>query len=167
MMWLLTISLVLILIIIYVLFAPFYLDIDTERSLLRVRFHHLSTARLLIIDNSLTVDLRIAGWKTQIHLPGQRKKKEKKKTIEVKQKNKRGKISFRKGIAVFKTFKVNQCYFNLDSGDMPLNGILFPLFFWISRFTGKDFRINFLGENVIRLEIENNMARMLSAFLFK
>ena len=165
MIWLLTILSIFILVFSYILFAPFYLEIDSSRSLFGIRFHHLARGRLLITDSSLKIDLRIAGWTNQIALLTQKERKE--KPIVVKRKGNPRRISFSKMKAMLKSFKVNKCYLNLDLENAEWNGILFPAFFWMSRVTGKKIQINFLGANEIKLEIENNIARILWAFIFK
>jgi hypothetical protein len=165
MIWLLTTLLILTGFISYIFFAPFYVEIDSERNLLRIRFHYLASARLSITDSSLIINVRIAGWRKQLDLLSQKKRKE--RPIEVKRKSKRRKISFHKLKVIVKSFNVNKCYFNLDLGNLEWNGILFPLFLWISNVTMKYFRINFRGENDIKLEIENNIASILWAFIFK
>jgi len=53
----------------------------------------------------------------------------------------------------------------LDTGDMPLNGILFPWFYLFSRRVNHDVLINFNNENTIKLKIENSIARMLWAYI--
>lgn len=165
MIWLLITLLILVLVFIYILFAPCYVEIDSERRLFRIRFHYLASARLSITDSSLIINVRIAGWNKPFDLLT--KKKRKQKSLKVKRKSKPRKISLHKLKAMIKSFKVNKCYFNLDLGNVERNGILFPLFLWISHVTGKYFRINFLGKNDIKLEIENNIANILWAFIFK
>lgn len=55
---------------------------------------------------------------------------------------------------------------SIDTGNMPLNGIMYPGFFWLSRLTGKTFEINFSDKNELILEIENNLAGLVKAFFF-
>jgi hypothetical protein len=66
---------------------------------------------------------------------------------------------------VIRSFKVNKLEATFDFGDMQWNGILYPLFCWISCKTGKDVRINFEGKNIIVLQAENNIARMSRAYI--
>lgn len=163
MIWLLLILLMLTLFITYFLFAPFYLEIDSKRKLIRMRFHRLASARLLVVNSSLMIDVRIPGWRKSIDLIRQDRQKIKATT---KKKYKARKIPFHKIKAVMKSFKVNRCYVDVDLDNMEMNGMLFPLFYWVSHLTGKYFRTNFLGRSDVSLEIENNVARMLWAYIF-
>ncbi len=149
----------------YFLFAPFFLEINTVGALYRVRFHWLASARLIHTGRSLIVELKIAWWHKTIDLFTQRSKKEKPPHKEVKIKRKRAfRISFRKMKAIFKSFKINTVHLTVDTGDMPLNGILYPCIMWLRIYSGKDISINFLDKNEMILEIENNCARMIWAY---
>ena len=94
----------------------------------------------------------------------QRKKKVK---LKVKRKGKRkGKaIPWSKVKAVLQSFKWDKCNVSLNTGDMPLNGILFPVVYLIAFLTGKNIRINFLDETSVELKIRNSLAGMSWAFL--
>jgi hypothetical protein len=164
MIWLLIPLLLLLLVSGYILLAPFYLELDSSRGIFRFRFHRLASARLYIKESSLLVDLKIFLWIKTIDLLAPRKEK-KKKVIKKKKKKKRRMIPFRKIWAVVKSFKVNTCTLNIDTGNMPLNGILYPAFLWVSVKTGKHLMINFRDENEIIFETKNNIAHMLWAFI--
>lgn len=62
------------------------------------------------------------------------------------------------------SFKVNRLSIHIDSGNMALNGLLFPVFYHLGHRIGKDISVNFTGENRIILQIENNIARLAWAF---
>ncbi|MGZ3883595.1 MAG: hypothetical protein ACXVP0_04285 [Bacteroidia bacterium] len=66
---------------------------------------------------------------------------------------------------VLRSFKINTCHITLDTGDMQLNGLLYPLFKWVSWSSGKDLRICFSGHTEIVIEIKNSIARMSRAYL--
>ncbi|HEY8780400.1 MAG TPA: hypothetical protein VIM16_02195 [Mucilaginibacter sp.] len=151
----------------YLLFAPFYLEINSISGLCGVRFHRLAFAKLVISESSVKIDLWIAGWRKRIDpFAKSVKRKPTKKSIPPKQKKKPFKISFSSVKAVLKSFKINKCYLNIDSGNVQLNGLLFPGFYWLSKYTNKPLSINFLDRNEIILEIENNMARIIKALIF-
>jgi hypothetical protein len=149
----------------YLLFAPFYIEINSVIGLYGIRFHHLATARLHIKDHSLKVDFRIAGWKKQIDLlttltsGNQKKKPVKKKT------NSKG-FPLQMAQKVIKSFKVNCCYLNIDTGNRQLNGLLYPGFYWLGKYWDKPIGINFLNENEVILEIENNFANVLKIIIY-
>ncbi|MFZ4613357.1 MAG: hypothetical protein ACOYNH_06710 [Bacteroidia bacterium] len=147
----------------YLLFAPFYLEIESEINLYRFRFHRVASAKILIENSTLILQIKIAGWNRNIDLLASKIKKE--KVAPVKRKSNTTKIKFRKLMAIIKSFKVNKCCISIDTGNMQLNGILYPLFFWINNFTGKEIRINFIGDNSVSLEVENNFARIFWAYI--
>ena len=68
--------------------------------------------------------------------------------------------------AIMNSFSVNKCYLSIDSGDVQLNGILYPFFYWLGKRMHKTIEINFLNRNEFILEIENNFARIIKTFIF-
>lgn len=169
MWWIISIVAVLIALILYLLFAPFFVEIDSNVGLYRFRFHRLANARLVLKDDSLYALVKVAWWQTEYDLlaPGE-KKAVKKKPVRTKPAKRvsPGKI-FKRIWRVIKSFRLNKCRIMIDTGNMCANGILYPWFYLLSRRTGKTILINFWNENEITLEIENNIARMAWAFLKK
>ncbi|HYV90582.1 MAG TPA: hypothetical protein VE978_02320 [Chitinophagales bacterium] len=164
MIWLILL-LIVVLVFVYLLVAPFYLEIDSVEGLCRIRFHFLASAKLRMSESSLILDLKIIGVEKQIDLLAPPKQKKKPVQKKIGRQKKRAGIPFRKVWAMLQSFRINKCDVNFDFGDMPLNGILYPLFQWISILTGKSIRINFGNETKIILEIENNFARIGWAFI--
>jgi hypothetical protein len=155
----LIIILVLLLILGYLFFAPFYLEVNTATGLYRIRFHKLASARLFFTNESIMSEIKIGWFTKQIDLLEPR-------TIEpVERKNSHRKISWKKMKAVLASFKINKCTISVDTGDVELNGILYPVLYGLSVYTGKNIRINFLDENFVILEIKNSVARMSWAYL--
>jgi hypothetical protein len=157
--------LIVLLVFIYLLVAPFYFEINSDSGLCRIRFHFLASARLRVIESSLILDLKIVGWQKHIDLFAVSDKKKKAVQKKIERRKKKSIMTFRKIWALTKSFRINKCDLSFDSGDMPMNGLLFPLFQWLSILTGKNIRINFWNENKIILEIENNFARIGWAFI--
>ncbi len=163
MAWLLVVLCIPVLVFPYFLFAPFFLEIDSTRNLWRIRIHRLASARLLVENNSFMIELMIAGWKKRIDISALKRNKEKPEA-EKKRKSDRPKITISKVISVIRSFKVNACYVNLSFEDVLLNAWLFPVFSELRRYSGKQFYINFKDVNMVKIEIENNMARMIWAW---
>lgn len=164
-MWFLIILLLLVVIIIYLLLAPFFIEVDSEKGLLRFRFHRLASTRILLENNALVIEIQITGWKRRIDLRPQMERKA--KPAAQKRKRKRPEISWTKVKAILQSFKVNTCYVNLDLGDTEWNAFFIPVFFGLSRVSGKSFYINFIEKNEIKLKIENTMAHIFWAYFFK
>jgi hypothetical protein len=114
--------------------------------------------------------MNIAGWKKEIDLLEQKEKAQEAEPVKEAKERKRfvrkhRKVAFRKIIAVLRSCKVKTCLVNVDTGDMPTNGFLYPVFYWLSIWSGKSLRINFMDENVIRLDIRNRIGRMMWAYI--
>lgn len=163
----LAILLIVLIVLLYLFFAPFYFEINTTNGLYRIRFHRLASISLKMIDSSLIAEVKIGWWTKQIDLFSIDKNADEKRTVAKKtvKAKKKKKFSFKKIKAVLKSFKISKCSISIDSGDMQLNGILWPVFYLFKVRSGKDFRINFIGENKIVLEVKNNLARMSWAYI--
>lgn len=167
MIWLLMIGALVVLVILYLMTAPVVFEVDSERDLYRVRFHRIASAGMRMTGSSLFVDINVFGWKKPIDLfqPGTRTDKTLNAQRQRVRKNVRRRIPFRKVLAIIRSFKINKCRVIIDTGDMPVNGMLFPVCYWVSKASGRKVEVSFTGENVILLEIQNSMARMLSAYV--
>lgn len=164
---LLVLLLIVLVVFLYLFFAPFYFEINTTDSTYRIRFHRLASISLKMIDRSLMAEIKICWWIKRFELwPGKNGagKEARIDKTPVKAKKKR-KMPFRKIKAVLKSFKISKCSVSVDTGDMQLNGVLWPVFYLFKVRSGKDMRINFIGENKIILEVKNNLARMSWAYI--
>jgi hypothetical protein len=47
---------------------------------------------------------------------------------------------------------------------VQLNGLLFPLGYWLARRTGRPIDVNFTNNNELVIAIDNNVARLLWAY---
>ncbi|MDO3627853.1 hypothetical protein [Mucilaginibacter sp. BT774] len=167
MAWLFSFLLVISVVFSYLLFAPFYLEINSTDGLFAVRFHKAASVKLAFIDHSLKIDLKILGWKKQIDLLDEIfKRKPKEKADKKSSKGKAWRPSLTTIKAVIKSFKLNKCYLNIDTGNMQLNGILYPCFYWLNKYTGKPIGINFEDKNEVVVEIQNNCAGIIRAFIY-
>jgi hypothetical protein len=149
----------------YLLFAPFFIEINSISGLYGILFNHLATARLQIKDHSLKLELRVGRWKKQIDLLTKLTNQRQKKKF-VRKKNKSKAFFLHMAKDVIKSFKVNQCDVNIDTGNRPLNGILYPGLYWLGKYWDKPIGINFLNRNEVILEIENNMANILKTVVY-
>ena len=67
-------------------------------------------------------------------------------------------------INLIQSFKINKLFITIDTGNMPLNGALYPWFHLLSMKKNRTININFWGENIIIIHLENSLARMLWAY---
>jgi hypothetical protein len=167
MWWLWILLVLLVLVLAYLLWAPFFIEIDSEAGIYRVRFHRLAVARVWIKEDSIWLQWKIAAWGKTIDLldPGEVKppvkhaKRRKRRT----EKRKRA-IPWRKIKAVFQSFRVKKFEFDIDTGDIPANGILYPVVWGLSRWSGRKLSVNFEDRNEMVLMVKNNFARVIWAF---
>jgi hypothetical protein len=168
MLWFLIFLIIILAALSYLIFAPLCLEINSIEGLYRIRFHRLASARLVANKGSFKIDLKIAWWHREIDPFAARmqskKREQSKKSAPAKRK--RPNIDFNVVMAVIKSFRVKKCFVTLDTGSMPLNGLLYPAFYLLSVRTGRTVEINFLDRNEIVLEIENSLARIIKVFIF-
>ena len=154
---------IIVFVISYILFAPFYVAINSINGTLTIRFHSVFIAQMYSSEDSLFLDLRIVGFRKKIDLFS---KTIKKKKISEHTINKRSKsISLRKIKGIINSFKVNTFYLSISFDNMLLNGILYPLCTYLKVSSNKKVEINFINENEIILEIENNFYRIIRAYI--
>ncbi|HEV7231367.1 MAG TPA: hypothetical protein VGO45_08575, partial [Bacteroidia bacterium] len=151
-------------IVTYVFFAPFYLEVNTESGLYRMRFHRLTSVSLKLIDNVPIAEIRLAGWKKQIDLSAMSSPQTPKEKKAFAGNKKTRNIPWKKIPGLFKGFQIRKCRVTIDTGDMQLNGMLYPLFYLIGFYGHRDISINFMNENTIILEIKSSLARMSWAY---
>lgn len=164
MWWWLTPLLIVAAIIAYLLFAPFYFIIDSTSNFFGLRFHRLANARLTLAAGTINIDIEMAWWHKRFNLfkkPSKRRPSARQRT-----KKKKAKFSLSNAIAIVKTFRITKLYLDADTADPALNGILYPLFYALGQYTGKPVSINFTGNNVFILQVENNFARILKSIIY-
>lgn len=170
--WIIPVSFLLLLVG-YLLFARFFIGIDSTTGFAGIRFSWLADANVVLNESVQVARVRIGWWKKEFDLF--RQKTVERETVEptdrrkIERKQAGAGRSTRRLVpkikAVVRSFKINKCSISLDTGDMPLNGILFPWFYLLKWRTGREVSINFVGENKIILEAENTIARMLWAYI--
>ena len=150
--------------VVYLLFAPFRLEINTTDGVLRARFHILARACVRNKNDTVFLEWCILGVRKDLDLRSAFPAKE--NAPPRRQQRKSSSIPFRKILSVVRSFKVNKVSLQFDTGDMALNGKLFPVFMGAGWLVRRDVRIIFNGNSELVLEIENNAFRLLRAYLF-
>ena len=149
---------------IYLLFAPIFIEINTASSLYRIRFHRLLSASLLFTEESALVGLKVVIWQARFDLLATQKRVSEPATAERERKGSTS-IPISTFIALIKSFRIKKFLLTLDTGNMSLNGILFPAFLWVGKRYNQNISINFLNNNMLILQIENKIVRILWAFV--
>jgi hypothetical protein len=147
--------------LLYLLFAPLVAEINSNKKIVRFRIVPLVSIRWVTDTFPGYLELTLFGFRKKLSLSsGSEKKRLKGKNKPIR------KIDFnqQKIIAVLKSFRIKKWIVNIDTGDMALNGLLFPTAYALSSITGKRFYINFCGISEVNITIQNNVFRMLKAY---
>lgn len=155
------------LIIAYFLFTKLFIEIDSSLDLYKLGFGKVVVVNVYFINDSIQFELKVLWWKRTIDLNTSSDFNKKKMVIADRKNN--GKLIslkkvFKKSSNVLKSFQIKKCFITIDTGNMPLNGILFPWFYLLTSYFKKDVSINFSGKIIVILRIENSIARMLWAY---
>lgn len=156
-----------ILIIACLIFAKVCIEIDSTVNLYRLSFGKFLIVNIVASNESIQLESNIFGWKRIHDLNSISKVKnipDVKKTPKESSYKKPVHEYIKKVRFFITSFNIKKCVILIDTGNMPLNGILFPWFYLLSIYTKKNISINFWGENIIILQMENSIARMLWAY---
>ncbi|MFI5263114.1 MAG: hypothetical protein ACHQM6_01205 [Candidatus Kapaibacterium sp.] len=146
----------------FLLWTPIYLEADSPGRLLQIRIRGIGSARLVVSESRIGIGLNILGWEKNV-FPGKGTKPKKKGGVTLKRSTL--KKMPRKILSVLRSFQVQNLYLNIDTDDYATNALLYPIGVLLSR-PNRQMSINFLGEVELRLQIQNNLQRMLRAYLF-
>lgn len=167
MVYLVVIFTVLVLLVLAVMLMPIRISIDSSADDYSVSLGGLAGCRLVLVHDKLFIDIKFLFWKNRIDPFAQRPEKRRvdSKVKRKKESEKTVGMSLRQVKAVIRSFRVRRFLIRFNSGDMPLNGLLYPLFYGLSAATKKDIGIVFYGKSVVKIDIENNLARIALAYL--
>mgnify|MGYP001569964652 CR=1 FL=1 len=158
---LLLITAIIFCIIIYALFAPLLLEIDTSNYVYQFRI--VPIFKMWWVKDELFghPEMSVFGINKKLQFSDYKKKST---TLKTK-KTTHLKLNVKCLFSIIKTFKIKKCTVSIDTGNMPLNGMLFPFMYLTSSLTGKTFHINFTGQNEVVLTIKNNAFSILRAYI--
>ncbi|MDX1829504.1 MAG: hypothetical protein R3342_08160 [Lutibacter sp.] len=149
--------------LIYLLFTPVLLFVDTSTNQYYVTIKGLAKASLEKHSEELIrIKLSIIFFKYYFYPL----KSIKEKIIMKKKgnkKKKKQKLSFNKTVQLLKSFKVKKLLINLDTNDCITNAKLYPLFALLNNYVGT-FSINFQGRNQMVLHIECKPIYIIKSF---
>lgn len=160
--------LIIIGIVSYILFAPIYLEIDSSKDLYRIRFHHLVSIAVGKSEDRLLLELKILYWRQAIDVFAANPKKTQRVSVKARMKTSKTKkksIEWKKLRNLLLSFRIITCRISVDTGNLQLNALLYPVLYWIQLISKRNISINFMGHNEIILTIQNNLARMSWAYL--
>lgn len=164
MVWVLTITLGLILVLVMViLFAPMTFVVDTYKHEYSVKVLGLVKLQPIWNEEGFRVSLQMPFYKFEINPSNQRKKE---KAAKKKKERTGTTIKFhpRKIAALLDTFEVRKFYLTLDTDNYVLNAQLYPAFALLTH-RGLAASINFNSETQLQLTVSNNLCRLILAYI--
>jgi hypothetical protein len=159
---------ILLLFLAWLLVCPIRLQIDTRRQLYLLQWRGVGRIQLLPVTGNLVIQLRVFFWKKNFYpLEYQPKKKQPKEARKMKKKGRKTNFQKykRKGIRLFRSFRIKAFRLDLDTDDYVYNGYLYPVFHLLSN-EKRQLTINYRGLSEMFLIVENRLYRVLIAFLF-
>ncbi len=161
-----TISLILfLLLILYLLFVPVELFIDTTTNEYYIQLKGLAKASVVTdAKEVLKIKLKITFFNFYFY---PLKKKSPPKNKEIGKRNEirtMKRIGLRKSLRMLRSFKVKRILLDIDTGDWILNAKLYPFFGFLNYHVGK-FDINFEGRNRLALHLVNRPIYILKSLI--
>lgn len=168
--WIAAVFLAVVFIVLLVLlFMPFWLEINTINNVYEVRAGRLFIAGVNVPEEGRPdVYLKLFGRKIQT-------KKEKKVAQAEKQKKHAGKRRRikapkdmnRRIIAVLHSFRVKMFFIDIDTGNFIINAWLYPACYVLKQIKGANMNINFAGRSETVVLVQNTAFRIIKAFITK
>lgn len=155
-------SILLFLMVIYLLFVPVTLHIDTNKNQYYIQVLGLFKMSALA-DEKEALKIKIKICFVTYYLYPLKKKKVTEREGSKKKKYSR-KFNHKIGLKLLKSFKVKRFFIDIDTGDYLLNAKLYPLFALLD-FEMGNIKINFEGRNQLMLNIQNRPIYILKSFI--
>jgi len=162
MIWVVAVLSILLVLLIWILFTPITICIDTLSSEYYINAKGICKVSLNTTKTPIAIDINIPMKKFSFS-PLEKKKKTQKKTQNKNKTRTRSKSI--KGIAKFiaaliQSFELIKLRFNVDTQDYALNAQLVPIFQFLSG-KNRSFSTNFNGNTTFQLTLRNRLIRMV------
>lgn len=158
----------LLVVVLWLLLAPFSLCLDTYRDNYSLRWRSVGSARLLLLEGELAIRLRFGIWHKDLYplQPSTKPKKEKALEAPPQKPSKKKKRPFpwRKMQRVLQSFTISVFQLEIDTGDYTRNAWLYPLVYAIKPLR-QHVQVNFMGRNEGVLVVENRLWNIAWAML--
>ena len=170
-MWIVYSLLILLLLLaVFLALTPISLRLDTYRGQYYVQVWGLAKA-WFEWEQSPLVKIKVPFYVFELDPLKAGRKKGRKSEVNKKAattkavRKRRPKRILSKMTTMIKSFKVREFKLDLDTNDVVRNAYWFPVFFHLNRQTQGQWLINYEGRNGLVLHIENQLIRMLWAFI--
>lgn len=157
---------ILIAVLLFLLFTPIVIEVDSSKDLYRLRWRGIGYVRPIFRDGRFLIRFRILFFTKQLDPLKKRKSKKKKAR---KRKKKTGTRWARKGLRkigpIFRAIRVRHIYVNMDTNNAIINAWLYPAMRILSR-GRRQLHINFNDVNEVKLKLTTSGFRFIRAFIF-
>ena len=154
-------------ILLYLLFLPIDIVINTSIKQYMIRLGWLASARVEE-DESHLIRLRVKALFTHFNLyplEWSFKSKKKKEKKEKKKRNRKfGWSEIKTAYRFIRSFKLKAFSLDLDTGNCITNSKWYPVFALLS-YRGLDCHINYINKNKLVLHIQNRPIRIIKSFI--
>lgn len=155
----------LLLALIYLLFMPIILLIDTTSNQYYIQIQGLLKASLEAHKEELIrIKLTVFFLKFYFYPLKNTGSKKKPKTVVNKVKKRGRTVNFQTGIRLLKSFKIKKLLIDIDTGNWILNAKLYPLIVLLKNYIG-NINVNFQGRNQLILCIQNRPINIIKSFI--
>ena len=163
---LLIISLILVTgFVLYLLFIPLILEVDTTRQDYYLQIGPLAILTLAPHPDKI-LQLRLRAFSRNFYFYPLIPKSTEKKTDPLRKKKKRGigRIKIRTIMKMVRSFKVKKLKVVMDTGNWIVNSKWYPVFYFMNEYAGK-WTINYEGRNSLQLRVINRPVNLLKSFI--
>lgn len=143
------------------LFLPIRVQIDTRQGNYGLAWFPLLDIRWMAGTDGGHAEIKICGVRHRItgtDFQLRSSSRSKKETA-------RFRMGPKQALAIIRTFRIKKWRVYIDTGNMALNGQLFPLCYLLGLRTGKKIQVNFLGINEVAITLESNLYRVAKVLL--
>ncbi|MEO9804936.1 MAG: hypothetical protein ABJF04_16890 [Reichenbachiella sp.] len=159
MIWVILVLSILLGVVIWLLFTPITLFIDTLESIYYIKVKGVCKISLNTAQEPISIDINLPIRKFTIS-SFERRKKYKKETQKGKKAPKSFKAIYQFVNDLIKSFELVKMSLNVDTTDFARNAQLVPVFHFLSG-KNRSFSINFDGHTYFQLILKNRLIRIL------
>jgi len=158
-------GILLFLLILYLLFVPLDIVINSTKNQYFIRIWGLAKVALEGHEKEF-LRIKLNTLFTRFYFyPLRKKKKEQKKKIETKSRKRRNfKSNFKRGLQVIKSFEIRKLIVDIDTGNCIQNAKLYPAFAFLNHHVGS-FQVNFEGRVNMVLHLQTRPISIIKSFI--
>lgn len=167
------IAIALLVVLLYLLFVPLVLYVNTDNNAYYVKVRGLAKASIEG-DKQYFIRIRLDTLFSHFYFYPLRKKKSKKKAEKTKEKLPKKRtfhldqakwIKYTNiGRRLLRSFHLKRLEVDVDTGDCIQNARLYPVFAFLNHYVG-NFRVNFQDRNRLLLHVQNRPIYIIKAFI--